>query len=167
MSKLFVADRDKTMFWKVAKGFTDLNASLNPKTTDKTYIDDTTETITNSFQVKWEVSGDFYMKDPASEFLYKQSKKLVMGDDAIIWVIRVDTWETVEDCEGWYHGYLHECTWVPSNDGGGAGGESVTFSGTINGKGDRTEGYVQISPATDLVKAETATFTTVKPEPDE
>lgn len=161
----FIADKNESRYTRLAMGITELSGSLNPKTKEVTYINDYVETINSGYQNSWPVSGDFYDENPASELLWELCSKIAKDDDAVVYFLQAWGWEAHENDAAVFRGFKQKCLWVPSNDGGGTGGEKVTFGGTLTAKGPRIEGWIRVKPA-DLAKDEefeTAEFSENEP----
>ena len=142
---------------RLAKGFTSMAGNMNPQTQTTTYIDDYSSTTTTGFEPEWPVDGNIYSGDPSNDLLHKMTWEMAKGDDAIIFLVRVMTWEDGTE-PGTFKAKRHKANWAPASDGGGAGGENNTFSGTIQAKGDPIFGSAEyeIDPVTGW---ETCTFT--------
>jgi len=158
----FLAETGGTNFSRLGKGFTDLASNLNAQTREATYIDDSSDSTTTGFQPSWPVSGDYYDDDPANMLLYGLSINLAKGPDAVVELLTARLWEPNTTVAGVYSGYKQTCAWVPESDGGGAGGETVTYSGALNAKGDRVHGWITIDKT---VTPWTATFSPEEPTP--
>ena len=142
----FLADKDETAYTRLSKGFGELSSSKNPQTQEKTYIDDSTDSVTTGYQTSWSVSGDVYTEDAANELLLDLAIKEAKGDEAVVYMLVARLWEpSANNPETVCKGFKQKCSWVPDNDGGGSGGESVTFSGSLNAKGDRVHGWITIT----------------------
>jgi hypothetical protein len=142
----FIADKDETIYNRLAKGFAELSSSKNPTTQEKTYIDDTTDTVTTAYNTSWAVSGDIYTGDPSNMMLFDLATLEAKGDDAVVYLISAFMWEPhSKEPDRVFKGFKQMCAFVPDNDGGGTGGESVSFSGTLSAKGDRQHGWVTIT----------------------
>jgi hypothetical protein len=165
----FISNADNGTFNRLALGFTELSSSLNAQKSEKTYINDTTDVVTTSYQKSWSVNGDVYTEDAANEMLYSLAYNQLKGDDAIVYMLVAKKWVVDPDRPNEYPGYKQKCNWTPDNDGGGSGGENITYSGTLDAKGDPVFGWVtEIPNATDPTKPSTATFSltlSVLPDP--
>ena len=128
-----------TDYVRLAKGIESLDSALNAQTVEKTWIDDSSESNTTGFQPSWSVSGDIYAGDDASELLYEMTWNRARNEDAEIYLIVLQGWEE-GSTPGAFKAYKQLCSWAPESDGGGSGGETVTFSGTLNAKGDAEYG---------------------------
>lgn len=160
----FIAAAGKSTYDRLAKGFTDMASNLNPQTREVTYIDDSSDSTTTGFQPSWPVSGDVYTDNKANVLLYDLSVNRAKGDAAVVELLVARMWEESETASGVYKGYKQKTTWVPDSDGGGAGGETVTFSGNLNAKGDPVMGWITIVPGVGGAEA-TATFSETEPTP--
>jgi hypothetical protein len=162
----WISDKAETVYNRLAKGFSELSSSMNAQKSEKTYIDDSTDVVTTSYQRSWAVNGDVYTENPANDLLYDLAWNQSKGDDAVVYLLTAKKWVTDPELPNVYPGYKQQCTWTPDNDGGGAGGESVTFSGSLDAKGDPIHGWVTEVPNADPEKPSTATFSLTKPDPD-
>jgi hypothetical protein len=162
----FLSDRLESGYNRLAKGFTELSDSLNPKTKEVTYIDDFVDTINTGYQTSWGVSGDFYDNDPANEMLFDMSNRLVRGEDAIVYMLVAYMWKKSENQENLYRGFRQECIWIPSASGGGTGGDSVTYAGNLNARGDRLFGWIRVASPHPPAVWETAMFYPTEEEPE-
>lgn len=156
----FIAKPGETTFDRLGKGFTELASNLNAQTKEVTYIDDSSDSTTTGYQPSWPVSGDYYDEDPANMMLYDLAIALAKGPDAVVAMLCAQMWAPSENDENTYKGYKQECAWVPGSDGGGTGGETVTYSGALNAKGDRVPGWVTIDKS---ATPWTATFSEDEP----
>jgi hypothetical protein len=153
-----------TVFTRLAKGVSELSSTMNPQTREVTYIDDQTDSITTAYQRSWAVSSDVYTENDANEMLYELTFRQAKGDDAVVYMVVAQLWKPSENNPTLvYQGYKQKCSWVPDNDGGGTGGETVTFSGSLNAKGDPTYGWVDITRSTDADVPWTGKFTETEP----
>jgi hypothetical protein len=162
----FLADKNETAYTRLAKGFTELSSSMSPQTQEKTYIDDSSDSVTTAYQVSWAVSGDIYTLDAANAMLHALAVRRAKGDDAVVYLLVARLWEPgTNNPTKDFKGYKQKCSWVPDNDGGGAGGETVTFSGALNAKDDPVHGWITITkPPAGAVW--TATFSEEEPAAD-
>lgn len=136
----FIAKTETSTTWhRLAKGIEQLASAMNPQTSEKTWIDDSSETTTTGFRPSWSISGDSYSGDPASEMLQAMSWARAKNEDAEFYMITSKLWEPGAT-SGSFVAYRQKCSWAPDSDGGGSGGETVTFSGNINGIDDPTYG---------------------------
>lgn len=156
----FLAKPGETTYDRLAKGYTDMESTLNPQTREATYIDDSSDSTTTGFQVSYSISGNYYDEDPANMLLFDMSVRLVKGPEAVLSLVEAHLWREHETVSGTYEGFKQECTWVPESSGGGAGGDTVTYGGSLNGKGDRVHGWVTIDKS---VTPWTATFSETEP----
>jgi hypothetical protein len=162
----FLGDKtDTPPYVRAAKGFSDLSDSIDPQVKEATYIDDTTESTTIALKRSWSFSGDRYTENPANDMLYELTRSRAKGDDAVVYMVNVEEWEpsannpdTVFRAEKW------KCSWAPTSGGGGTGGESVTFAGTLNGKGDPVDGWATVTKDPDPDIPWTCTFSIDEPE---
>lgn len=138
-----------TTWHRLGKGIESLDSAMNPQTTEKTWIDDSSESTTTGYQPAWAVNGDIYDGDEASQLLYDMTWHRAKNDDAQVYMIVCKHWEAGTS-PGSFKAYKQLCSWAPESDGGGSGGETVTFSGSLNAKGDPV--YGEFNP-------ETTTFT--------
>jgi hypothetical protein len=137
---------------------------MNAQTREVTYIDDQTDSITTAFQRSWAVNGDVYDENAANELLYDLAYKQAKGDEAVVYMLVGQLWKpSANNPDTVYEGYRQKCSWVPDNDGGGTGGETVTFSGSLNAKGDPTYGWLTITKTTNPEEPWTATFSEDEP----
>ncbi|UQZ90204.1 hypothetical protein C4J81_13735 [Deltaproteobacteria bacterium Smac51] len=157
----FIAKSEAVNYDRMAKGFSDMASNLNPQTREVTYIDDSSDSTTTGFQVSYPVSGNYYDEDPANMLLFDMAVNLVKGPDAVLSMLEAHLWREHETVPGVYEGFKQGCTWVPESSGGGAGGDTVTYSGSLNVKGDRVHGWVAIDKTT---TPWTATFSEDEPE---
>lgn len=141
-------------FNRIAKGFEELGNALNPQEQTRTYIDGASSTVTTGFQPSWSFTGNVYSDDTVNKLLLDKAIMRAKGDDAIVWMLNVYTWE--EEGVSEYRAYLQECTWMPGSDGGGSGEGDVEFSGEMRAKGDPIHGAASITVVDGKY---TATFT--------
>jgi hypothetical protein len=158
----FLADQDEAEYNRLAKGFSELSNSANAQTRETTYIDDSTDSTITAFQNSWAISGSVYDTDAANDMLFDLARLQVKGDNAVVYMLVCYLWLPSENNPSFvYKGYRQKCAWVPDNDGGGAGGDTVTFSGALNAKGDREQGWISIDRT--VPAAWTAEFSTTEP----
>jgi hypothetical protein len=155
--KEFIGETATGTFMRLAKGFTSMAGNMNPQEQTLTYIDDSTTTTTTGYQPEWPVDGNIYTGDPANDFLYAKTWEMVKGDDATVYLVRVQSWEDGSTA-GSFKAKRYACNWAPSSDGGGAGGEVNTFSGSLKAKGDPIFGEAEVALDT-VTGYETCTFT--------
>lgn len=134
-------------FNRLAKGIETLDNAKNPQTNEFTWIDDSSDSNTSGFQESFAVSGYFYDGDPASEMLHEMAWTNAKNEDASLYYCIVRHWEE-GTTSGTYDAKLLEVSFAPENEGGGTGGENVTFSGTFNAKGDPISGSFEMDTKT-------------------
>ena len=124
-------------FVRLAKGIETLDGAKNPQTQDFIWIDDNSDNNTTGFQESHSVSGYLYETDDASEMLHGMAWNNAKNDDSTLYHVLVRHWlpdggssTTVFDAK------LQQVSFAAENEGGGTGGENVTFSGSLNAKGD-------------------------------
>lgn len=146
------------VFTRLAKGFTTMSGAMNPQVLTITYIDDYSSTTTTGFEPEWSIDGNIYTGDPVNDMLHEMTWEMAKGDDAILYLLRVMMWHDGEEPDS-YKAKRHRCNWAPDSDGGGAGGENNTFSGTLQAKGHPSFGSAKITLDTGVVPhVETAVF---------
>jgi hypothetical protein len=165
----FLADKDETLYQRLAKGFSELSNSSNAQTREVTYIDDSTDSTITAFQNSWGIQGSVYDEDPVNDMLLDLSIKQAKGDNAVLYMVQVYLWKpSVNNPDTVFQAFKQQVAWVPDNDGGGAGGDTVSFSGSLNAKGDRIHGFAKITKSDDPAIPWTCEFTTTEPpEPEE
>jgi hypothetical protein len=131
-------------FMRLGMGFSSMAGNMNPQEQTRTYINDFSSTTTTGYQPEWPMDGNIYNGDPANDLLYDMTWNRVRGDDATVYLVRVKGWEE-GDAPGSFKAYRQFCNWAPGSDGGGAGGEDNTFSGTLRAKGDKVDGEAVIT----------------------
>ena len=141
----YIADDIAGPYMRLGKGFTSMAGNMNPQEVTRTYIDDSTSTVTTGFQPEWPVEGNIYTGDPANELLYEKTWHMAKGDDAIVYLVRVQMWEDGTINTDAKKSKRYMCNWAPASDGGGAGGEDNTFSGSLKAKGDPVYGESEIA----------------------
>lgn len=153
----FIHPLGQTTGHRLGRGFSEMSGNLGPQTREVTYIDDSYDSCINAYQPNWPVSGDYYDQDPANMLLYDLSVNLAKGVDAALMLIEARTWDKHETKTDTCRGFKQECIWAADSGGGGAGGETVTFSGQLKARGERVHGWVTITPGRDGAP-DTATF---------
>jgi hypothetical protein len=162
----FLGAADAGPYTRLAKGFSELSSSMNAQTKDVTYIDDSVDSTTTGYQRSWSVSGDVYTENAANELLFKLTYDQAKGDEAVVYLLNVLMWKPSEDNPTTvFQGYKQKCSWVPDNEGGGAGGDTVNFSGALNAKGDPVYGWATITKPSDDTAPWTAVFSVDEPDP--
>ena len=134
-------------YTRLAKGIDSLDNAKNPQTQEHTWIDDSSESTTTGFQENWPVSGFLYEGDPASEMLHEMAWMNARNEDAELYVVIVRGWMPGSQT-GEYDAKRLQVTFAAENEGGGAGGDNVTFSGTLNAKGDPEYGTFDVETGT-------------------
>lgn len=134
-------------FSRLAKGVETLDNAKNPQTSEFTWIDDSSDSNTSGFQESFAVSGYLYAGDTASEMLHAMAWDNAKNEDAVIYYCIVRGWME-GTATGTYDAKLLEVSYAPENEGGGTGGENVTFSGTFNAKGDPIKGEFDMDTKT-------------------
>lgn len=133
--------------YRIAKGIETLDNAKNPQTTEYTWIDDSSDSNTSGYQESWSVSGFLYEGDEASEMLHEMAWTNAKNDDAVLYYTIVRNWKEGTET-GTYDAKQLEVSFAPENEGGGTGGENVTFSGTLNAKGDPVYGTFDMGTKT-------------------
>jgi len=146
-----------SVFDRLAKGISTMAGNMNPQVQTITYIDDESSTTTTGYEQEWPVDGNVYTGNPANDMLHDMAWNAVKGDDARIYYIRLMGWKA-GTATGTFRAKRYLANWAPSSDGGGAGGENNTFSGTIQAKGAAVHGDAEFSIDT-ATGFETCTFT--------
>ena len=160
----YLSQTETGLFTQLAKGFSDLSSTLNAQTKEVTYIDDSSDSTITAYARSWEVTGDVFTDNPANELLFRLAYTQAKGDDAVVWLINVIGWQPSENNpETVFKANKQKCSWIPSNDGGGAGGETVTFAGTLAAKGDPVYGWATVTPGATDEEPPTAVFSADEP----
>lgn len=130
---------------RLAKGVESLDDDKSPQTREFTWIDDSSDNNTSGFQESWSVSGYLYEGDPASELLHGMAWTNAKNDEAVLYHVIVRHWLPENGQSSAFDAKRFEASFAPENEGGGAGGDNVTFSGTVNAKGDPEFGVFDIA----------------------
>lgn len=138
----------ESVFYRLAKGMVELSSAANPQEKETTYIDDSSEATVTGYQPSWSITGDVYNSDPVNDKLYDLAWKRAKGDGAVLTMINVQKWTPSENSPTKFKAYKQLGTWIPDNDGGGSGGETVTFGGNFKAKGDAVYGWATITEVT-------------------
>jgi hypothetical protein len=142
----FLSDKDGVENNRIGSGFEELSSSKNAQTQEKHYIDGTSEVVTTTYQTAWAVNGNVYSDNKVNDMLFDMARKEVKGDDAVRKLTTVYLWEPSENNpETVFKAFQQEVSFVPDNDGGGSAEETVSFSGTLNARGDRTWGWATLT----------------------
>jgi hypothetical protein len=151
-------------FLRLAMGVTSLEGAMNPQTETITYINDFSSTTTTGFEPAFPIDGNIYTGDPANQLLYDMAWTMARGDNATVYFLRVQKFED-GDATGTFKAKRFLCNFAPGSDGGGAGGETLTFSGELQPKGRAIFGEATITIDT-ATGNETATFVADDVQPD-
>ncbi len=143
----WVSKTEAGPFNRLAKGIETPDNAKNPQTQEYTWIDDGSDSNTSGYQESFSVSGFLYEGDPASEMLHEMVWTNAKNDDATIYYCIVRGWKEGSS-EGTYDAKLLTISFAPENEGGGTGGDNVTFSGTMNVKGDPVSGTFDMDTKT-------------------
>lgn len=139
LSHWLTKEDDYSGLFRLAKGIESLDNAKNPQTQEFTWIDDTSDDNTTGYRPSWAVSGYIYQGDKASEMLSEMAWSEAKNEDAEIYMVIVRGW-VPGATSGTYDAKVYKCSWAPDNEAGGSGGENVTFSGSLNAKGDPVYG---------------------------
>ena len=136
------------VYKRMGTGFETMDDALNPAVDEATYISDVnaTKSIT-SYAPEWSFDGAVIKDSDVIAFIRAIGKDQATGADAETDVVLFDVWDvdplTLEvPCEKFAVAIKVDSI------GGGAGGEKLTFGGSLLGKGDPTDGYFDTSDDT-------------------
>jgi hypothetical protein len=130
----------------MGEGFTEVNDSLNPNVTEKTYIHESSATKrVASYAPEWAFNADVIKDSDIIEFLRDIGKAQKTGVDCETTMVIFDMWEAIN---GEVPAYRYAVTVALDNIGNGAGGEELTMSGNLLGIGDPVSGIFNTSDDT-------------------
>ncbi len=122
---------DAKKFERMRK-FTDISTSKNPKEYSRQYVDEDGETTdVTGYAEEKSYAFDQYTGNLVHEKIAKITDDELIGDDANVEVLVVDTSKTVES--GGFEGRLRTYAVVPGNDGDST--DAYTYSGSLKAKG--------------------------------
>lgn len=122
----------------LGEGFTSVSDTRNPVVDETTYVNDvsSTKTITG-YGAQWDFEGDVIKDNAVIEYLRGIGENELTGADAESEIVTFDLWEVVTNvvtCN------KRTVTVQVDTTGGGAGGEKLSFSGSLLAKGDPVSG---------------------------
>jgi hypothetical protein len=127
----------------MGQGFVDLSDALGAKVDSTQYINDDNESSTvTGYSPEWSFSGDVYDGDPAIDFLRNLALTRATGADLetdYVSFLAADVVTNEVDC------YAHPVIVVMESVEGGAGGEKLSFSGSLKANGDPVAGSFNTS----------------------
>lgn len=130
---------------RIGQGIKEFADSLNPVVDETAYVDDVaaTKTVTG-YGPEWTLEFDVIKDGTLTDYIRAIGEGLETGADAETELVVFDLWELDEGTDECPCKKFAVAVKVDSI-GGGAGGEKLTGSATLLGKGDPISGYFDVT----------------------
>ena len=140
LSYLNIGDTETPRWALIGEGFSDLTENLNPKTKDSHYIHQKsgTNSIT-AYSPTFDFTADLDKEDAVTTFISNIGRERKVGADCETEIVNCYMW-LKGSAEGTCVAYKQKVAIKVDNSGSGAGGDSMTLTGSLLYKGDPVKG---------------------------